>query len=87
MKTQIGAIRYNWKSQVDHDKKKTLIIFTDVNDNEKHYMIRSMKEKTLLQGKDTFTKDSIEFREDLKSHYEHTLNKNQYSFVNSFPSE
>ena len=60
------------------------IAFEDSNGTVRYYKIREPAIERNRNGKDQYTKDSIEYREDLQSILSHKLNKSNYTFVNNF---
>ena len=58
--------------------------FKDSNGTTKYYLVRKPTKMMKRTGRDQFTKDMIEYREDLQSRLLDSINKNRYSFVNNF---
>lgn len=89
MTKKIGYINYRtndkemYKKDVNDTEYKK-IRYIDSNGTMKYYLIREPTKVMKRNGSDQFTKDMIEYREDLQSSLLYTINKNIYSFVNNF---
>ena len=88
---RIGYIRYRTNDNeiykeniVINNANYKKIAFEDSNGTLKYYKIREPTIESNRNGKDQYTKDMIEYREDLKNIFSHKLNKTNYTFVNNF---
>ena len=88
---KIGYIKYRTNDKEIYNENLLInntnykkIAFEDSNGTLRYYLIREPTIKSNRNGKDQYTKDSIEYREDMQSILSHKLNKTDYTFVNNF---
>lgn len=88
---KIGYITYRTDDKENYNETILInsteyqkIAFEDSNGTVRFYKIREPAIERNINGKDQYTKDSIEYREDLQSILSHKLNKSNYTFVNKF---
>ena len=88
---KVGYITYRMDDSEIYDENLQInttdymkIGFLDSNGTLRYYLIREPTLERNKNGKDQYTKDVIEYREDMQSILTQKLNRTSYPFVNNF---